>query len=563
MASLAKKQSPDTIAYFSMEVGIDRNVPTYSGGLGILAGDTIRAAADLDLPYVAVTLLTRQGYFKQRIDAKGIQHTSPVAWDIKKHLKPCKPQVKVRLDGRSIKVRAWRYEARGIHGTIIPVLYLDTDITGNHQDDRQISQTLYGGDHAYRLRQEWILGTAGVKMLRALGYRQIKCFHMNEGHAAFLTFELLAEAMKKDKQSRLGKKQLELVRQQCVFTTHTPIPAGHDAFALKDAKQAIGKHPAWAVTKALGVKNGVLNMTCLALSLSRYVNGVAQKHGEVSRAMFPDYTIDAITNGVHVPSWTVKSIQKLLDQHVPDWRQDNSRLRYAINIPLKELWQVHQANKAKLIDKINRRSKIPFSPKAFTIGFARRATAYKRADLVLQRLDRLAAMAAKHGKIQIVFAGKSHPKDAQGQQLIKNITDAAQASGFKVPITYLSNYDMALAQTLIPGVDLWLNTPEPPLEASGTSGMKAAVNGVPSLSVLDGWWIEGCVEGLTGWAIDSPDKPAAQITAVLRKLEQVIKLYYQEPEQYRQIMRNALALNGAYFNTQRMVEEYVRKAYLL
>jgi len=546
-----------------MEVGIDKNVPTYSGGLGILAGDTIRAAADLDLPYVAVTLLTRQGYFKQRIDAKGIQHASPVVWDIKKQLKPCKPQVKVRLDGRSVKVRAWRYEARGIHGTIVPALYLDTDIAGNHKDDRQISQTLYGGDHDYRLRQEWILGTAGVKMLRALGYRQIKCFHMNEGHAAFLTFELLAEAMKKDKQSHLGKKQLELVRRQCVFTTHTPVPAGHDAFTLKDARQAIGKHPAWAVTKALGVKKGVLNMTCLALSLSRYVNGVARKHGEVSRAMFPDYTIDAITNGVHVPSWTARSIQKLLDQYVPDWRQDNSRLRYAINIPLKKLRQAHQANKTKLIDKINRRRKIPFSPRAFTIGFARRATAYKRADLVLQRLDRLTAMAAKHGKIQIVFAGKAHPRDTQGQQLIKNIIDAAQALGSKVPITYLPNYDMALARTLIPGVDLWLNTPEPPLEASGTSGMKAAINGVPSLSVLDGWWIEGCVEGLTGWAVDSPDKPAAQITALLRKLERVIKLYYQKPEQYRRIMRNALALNGAYFNTQRMVEEYVRKAYLL
>lgn len=561
MATRMQTPSANTVAYFSMEIGLDKHIPTYSGGLGILAGDTIRAAADLEVPYVAVTLLTRQGYFYQRIGTDGKQDHRPETWDVAKHLKKCPAQVTLKLDGRRVKVRSWRYDARGQHGTVVPVLYLDTDIRSNHPDDRQLSQTLYGGDNAYRLRQEWVLGVGGVKMLRALGYRQIKCFHMNEGHAAFLTFELLAEALKASKQKRLAKTHLETVRQQCVFTTHTPVPAGHDTFTLKDARAAIGDHPAWTQAKALGIKQGRLNMTYLALALSRYVNGVARKHGEVSRDMFPDYDIDAITNGVHVPTWTAKPVLALMDQYVPGWRDDNGRLRYALNIPGKALWEAHQTCKAKLITMVNRRSKVPFKPKTFTIGFARRATAYKRADLVLQQLSQLKRLAATHGKIQLVFAGKAHPNDTDGQQLIANIVKAAGKLAPDVPVTYLPNYNIALAQVLIPGVDLWLNTPEPPLEASGTSGMKAAINGVPCLSILDGWWIEGCVEGLTGWAIDAPQGATAQANAVLRKLKKVVRMYYQEPEQYAQIMRNALALNGAYFNTQRMVKDYIRKAY--
>lgn len=566
MPSRQIKPTSDTIAYFSMEVGLDPNIPTYSGGLGILAGDTIRAAADVNLPYVGITLLTRQGYFRQKLNADGTQHVTPQPWDVRQHLQLCKPQVTLPLDGRRVKVRAWRYTVCGRQGTSVPVIYLDTDLAGNHCDDRAISQSLYGGDNAYRLRQEWVLGAGGVKMLRALGYKKIKCFHMNEGHAAFLTFELLAETLKATKKSRLTKTHLDTVRQQCVFTTHTPVAAGHDAFPSKDAKQAIGPHPAWAMARSLGISRGTLNMTSLALSLSRYVNGVARKHGEVSQKMFPDYAIDAITNGVHIASWTAPPIQRLLNRHVPDWRLDSERLRYALSIPLTALGQAHQMSKGKLIKKINRYSSVAFDPDVFTIGFARRATAYKRADLVLQRPAQLKRLVERFGKIQIVFAGKAHPQDRDGQQLIQNITHVAQDLADTVPIVYLANYDMALARTLIPGVDLWLNNPEPPLEASGTSGMKAAINGVPSLSILDGWWIEGCVEGVTGWAIDSltqsrGNSAARHRNALFRKLSHVLSLYYDHPEDYLQVRRNALALNGAYFNTQRMVQEYERKAY--
>jgi starch phosphorylase len=549
-----------------MEIGLDPQIPTYSGGLGILAGDTIRAAADVNLPYVGVTLLTRKGYFRQRIDAQGVQQAAPQPWDIRKHLQPLKPRVTLSLNGRRVKIRAWKYTARGAQGHLVPVLYLDTDLAGNHPDDRAISQILYGGDAAYRLRQEWILGAGGVKMLRALDYRQIKCFHMNEGHAAFLTFELLRESLRKTQATRLTAKHLQGVREQCVFTTHTPVPAGHDAFALKDAQQAIGPHPAWAVKRSLGVKRGVFNMTHLALSTSRYVNGVARKHGEVSRDMFPDHFIDAITNGVHVASWIAPPIQRLLDRHVPEWDLDNGRLRYAQAIPLASLAQAHRASKKRLMQWIKRHMSVSFDPEVFTVGFARRATAYKRADLILQRPAQLSRLVDKHGKVQIVFAGKAHPQDREGQQLIRNIVAAAAKLRESVPIVYLPNYDMTLARILIPGVDLWLNNPEPPLEASGTSGMKAAVNGVPSLSILDGWWIEGCVEGVTGWAIDSltqpkPSDDARHRLAMIRKLGRIMDLYYRDPEAYLQIRRNALALNGAYFNTHRMVQEYERKAY--
>jgi starch phosphorylase len=555
---------PNTIAYFSMEIGLDPNIPTYSGGLGILAGDTIRAAADVNLPYVGITLLTRQGYFLQCLDSDGTQHATPQPWDVRKQLKLCQPQVSVHLDQRHVKVRAWRYTVTGVQGTAVPVIYLDTDMAGNHRDDRALSQALYGGDNAYRLRQEWILGIAGVKMLRALGYKQVKCFHMNEGHAAFLTFELLSETLRASRDKRLTKAHLATVQQQCVFTTHTPVPAGHDAFAIKDAKQAIGPHPAWAIARSLGVKKGILNMTHLALSLSRYVNGVAQKHGEVSREMFPDHTIDAITNGVHVASWTAPPIHTLLDRHVPGWRQDTERLRYALAIPLTALDRAHQTCKEKLVKQVNRNSPVRFDPHVFTIGFGRRATAYKRADLILQRPAQLKRLVETYGKIQIIFAGKAHPQDRDGQQLIRNITRVAQDLAGVLPIVYLPNYDMSLARVLIPGVDLWLNNPEPPLEASGTSGMKAAINGIPSLSILDGWWIEGCVEGVTGWAIDSlagKNYTARHRASLYRKLGKILTLYYQHPQDYLQVMRNALALNGAYFNTRRMVLEYVRKAY--
>jgi len=556
------------VAYFSMEVGIDPKIPTYSGGLGILAGDVLKTTADMAMPCVGVTLLTRKGYFRQRLDAAGRQQEADETWTVGKHLKPCKPRIKLPVQGRRITVRAWRYEARGLTGAVTPVYFLDTDLPGNTPEHRRLSHHLYGGDWQYRLLQEWILGAGGVKMLRALGYRDVACFHMNEGHAAFLLFELMNEQLKQSRHAAPGKTDCEAVRARCVFTTHTPVPAGHDRFDLKAAQRILGPHPAWRVKKRFERERGVLDMTHLALAFSRYVNGVSRKHGEVSQAMFPHTPIDSITNGVHVPTWTAQPIGALLDRYVPDWRQDNARLRYALAIPARALWRAHQTCKQRLLQQINRRAAVPFNPKVLTLGFARRATAYKRATLVLKDPARLQRIARQAGRLQIVFAGKAHPNDADGKQFIYQINQTGRALGREVSIVYMPNYDIKLAQCLIPGVDLWLNTPEPPSEASGTSGMKAALNGVPCLSVLDGWWIEGCVEGLTGWAVGGQSHARTMhhsdrrhANALYNKLGKILRLYYQDRPAYLQVMRNALALNGAYFNTQRMVQAYQLKAY--
>jgi len=546
-----------------MEVGIDAKVSTYSGGLGILAGDTLKTSADMALPYVGMTLLTRKGYFRQSINSQGRQIEKPQLWPVDTQLKKCKPIITLKLDGHAFKVRAWRYETKGLTGHVVPVFYLDTDIAGNPAELRTLSHHLYGGDNRYRLMQEWVLGTGGVKMLRALGYKDVSCFHMNEGHAAFLTFELMTEQLKRRKRARASKSDIETLKQQCVFTTHTPVPAGHDCFGLKDAKALIGDHPMWKMTRHFMPDKTQLNMTHLALAFSRYVNGVAKKHAEVSRDMFPDHTIDAVTNGIHVPTWISPPIARLLDTYVTDWKLENDHLRHALALPLKQLDKAHQVSKDKLIELINKKSSIRFKRNVFTIGFARRATPYKRANLIFKDLDRLKQIANEVGAFQLVFAGKAHPKDEGGKQLIHDIHKAAEQLGRDIPTVYLTNYEMKLAQCLIPGVDIWLNTPEPPMEASGTSGMKAALNGVPNLSILDGWWIEGCIEGLTGWGIGHPDKSssAADARALYKKLNKVIELYYQDHSAFVEIMRNAIALNGSYFSTQRMLREYCLKAY--
>jgi starch phosphorylase len=551
------------IAYFSMEVGIDAKVSTYSGGLGILAGDTLKTSADMALPYVGVTLLTRKGYFRQSINKHGQQVEKPQVWPVDKQLKKCKPTITLKLDGHPFKVRAWCYEAKGLTGHVVPVYYLDTDIAGNPPELRTLSHHLYGGDNRYRLMQEWVLGAGGVKMLRALGYDSLSCFHMNEGHAAFLTFELMAEQLKRQKKGTIGKSSIETVKQQCVFTTHTPVPAGHDRFGLKEAKALIGDHPMWKITRHFTSDKTQLDMTELALAFSRFVNGVAKKHAEVSRAMFPNHRIEAVTNGIHVPTWIAPPIAKLLDTYVADWKLDNDHLRHALAVPLKELDKAHQINKDTLIALINKTSPVRFKRNVFTIGFARRATPYKRADLIFRDIERLKKMARNVGAFQLVFAGKAHPKDEGGKQLIQAIHEAAKQLGRDIPTVYLPNYEMNLAKCLIPGVDIWLNNPEPPMEASGTSGMKAALNGVPNLSILDGWWIEGCIEGLTGWGIGNPEKSsrAADARSLYKKLEKVIDLYYQDHSAFVQVMRNAIALNGSYFSTQRMLREYCLKAY--
>ena len=558
-----------TVAYFSMEIGIETGISTYSGGLGVLAGDTIRSAADLDVPMVAVTLLYRQGYFRQSLEADGWQREEPVTWPVEQVLEELPPRTSVAIDGRIVHLRAWQYKVRGIGGYTVPIYLLDADLPENAEWDRTLTHSLYGGDEYYRLCQEVILGIGGVRMLRALGYEAIRSFHMNEGHAALLTLELLDEQAKKAGRSTLTEDDVAAVRGKCVFTTHTPVPAGHDKFRLDLARQVIGQRDDFFALEGVVYEGHTLNMTYLALKMSRYINGVAQKHGEVSRVMFTGYDIAAITNGVHAATWVSKPFGDLYDRYIPLWRQDNFSLRYALSIPKQEVWDAHRQAKQRLITWVNQETDAGMEEDVLTIGFARRATSYKRGDLLFHDLERLRRISTETGRIQVVYAGKAHPRDHAGKELIQRIFQAKHALQNDIRVAYLEDYDMALGAMITAGVDLWLNTPEPPMEASGTSGMKASLNGVPNLSVLDGWWIEGHIEGLTGWSIGEPPRGereernfAEDAASLYEKLEQVIlPLYYQDREQFIDVMIHSMAINGSFFNTQRMMHEYVVDAY--
>ena len=558
------------VAYFSMEIGLDPGMPTYAGGLGVLAGDTIRTAADIGLPLVAVTLLYRSGHFFQRLDAHGIQTEEPVRWALDDFLEPIDARTEVEIEGRRVHIRAWRYRLTGQSGFLVPVYLLDTDLAENSEWDRTLTGVLYGGDLHYRLCQELLLGIGGVRMLRALGYHQIGRFHLNEGHAALLVVGLLEEERgPRETERPVTAEMVDSVRQRCIFTTHTPVPAGHDQFPSDLARRVLGDQY-WNWLR-LCVQDTVLNMTALALSCSRYVNGVAMKHGEVSQSMYPGYPVHSITNGVHAATWTAPPFKTLFDRHVPDWRRDPLTLRYAVGIAGTEIWAAHVEAKRRLIEFINHESNEGLDVDVLTIGFARRAATYKRLTLLFHDLERLKAIARQAGRIQLVFAGKAHPHDDGGKELIRLVHQFREALRGHVSVVYLANYDMVLAKILCAGVDLWLNTPLPPHEASGTSGMKAAMNGVPSLSVLDGWWVEGHVEGVTGWSIGDrvevclepkEDMDACHAAALYDKLEQnVVPCFYKDRDRFIGIMRHTIAINGSFFNTHRMIAQYMNDAY--
>jgi starch phosphorylase len=554
-----------TIAYFSMDVAVSSEIPTYSGGLGVLAGDMLRSAADLGVPLVAVSLLHRKGYFDQRLDANGNQLESPSKWTPENYLTKLAAKVSVSIEGRDVWVAAWQYTFRGINGAAVPLFFLDTDLPENNPGDRGLTDYLYGGDERYRLCQEAILGLAGVAMLRALGYADIQVFHMNEGHSALATLALLEDRAAFQSERSFSEVEVEAIRQQCVFTTHTPVPAGHDRFHTDLIYQVLGTARA-SMLAQLQLLNGVLNMTELALRFSGYVNGVSMRHGEVSRAMFPNQSIEAITNGVHAATWTGAPFAALYDRYIPDWRRDNCYLRYALGIPLADIRQAHEQTKKELLKQVRWLTGIALDEKVFTVGFARRATSYKRGDLLFTDLERLKRIARQAGALQLVYAGKAHPRDEGGKAIIRKIFEAAAALANDVRIVYLENYDMTLGKLLCSGVDVWLNTQMRPQEASGTSGMKAALNGVPSFSILDGWWVEGHIEGVTGWSIGDADgvqnDSVAEAAALYDKLETVIlPLFYKESEKFTRVMRSAIALNGSFFNTQRMISQYVKNAY--
>ena len=574
--ALSEPQPPDReddpasrrIAYFSMEVGLDGRMPTYSGGLGVLAGDTLKSLADLEVPAVGVCLLYRKGYFDQALDPGGNQSELPVAWNPSDFARPLPARAEVAIEGRAVALRAWRYDVVGSGGHVVPLLLLDTDLEQNEGPDRRLTDSLYGGDESYRLSQEIVLGIGGVRILKELGYTGIEKFHMNEGHASLLALELL----RREPDRNAVAADIDDVKKRCVFTTHTPVPAGHDKFPWDLVRQVLGEPLPLEELRMLGGKES-LNMTLLALNLSGHLNGVAKRHGEVSQKMFPGYPIDSITNGVHSATWTCDAFRALYDRHIPGWARDPFSLRYAIKLPPEEVWAAHTRAKAELLDAVSERVSRRLRPEVLTIGFARRATAYKRADLILFDTGRLIEIAKSAGRIQLVFAGKAHPKDEPGKQLIRRLYRAGeQLRGGDLTVVYLQDYDMDLARLLTSGSDVWLNTPLRPLEASGTSGMKAAHNGVPSLSILDGWWVEGHVEGFTGWSIGTEtteeDGETAAVDArdaadLYGKLSDVIlPLFYGNPAGWIDVMRRTIAFNASFFNTHRMVGQYAAHAYV-
>ena len=573
------------VAYFTMEIALHPDIPTYAGGLGILAGDTVRSAADLALPLVAVSLVSRSGHFRQKIDGEGRQVELPARWDPADYAQALDAKIAVQIEARDVWISAWLYVHKGHMGGRQPVLLLDTQLPENRDEDRELTGYLYGGDDVYRLKQEVVLGIGGVRMLRALGF-EIRKYHMNEGHSALLGLELLRRFVHPRDDLRPGESPYDLprVRTHCCFTTHTPIEAGHDRFDYDLVRRILGNIVELDVNRSVmpgGAEDGLidlgtlkrlagdreLNMTRLALSLSEYVNGVAKRHAEVSRSMFPGYQVHAVTNGVHPYTWTSGSFRALFDQYLPGWCHEPEQLvRAECCIPDDAIWEAHLYAKRRLIDAVRAANNVSLNEEVPIIGFARRMTGYKRPDLLFADLERLRAVADRR-PFQVVLAGKAHPHDEGGKRLIELLHKHARELAGAIPVTYLPDYDMPIAQIMVAGVDVWLNTPMPPFEASGTSGMKAAFNGVPSLSVLDGWWIEGHIEGVTGWAIgDATSGPDAAASALYDKLENSVLALFYAPDGARsgwvRVMKGAISKNASYFNSHRMMRRYTTEAYI-
>jgi len=547
------------IAYFSMEVGIRSEIPTYSGGLGVLAGDVIRSSADLRIPLVAVTLLSRKGYLRQKISKEGEQLECAEEWNPSEFMCSLSAEVKVRIEGRDVKVRSWLYEHQGLTGGVVPVLFLDTNVDGNMAEDRGITDFLYGGDDKYRLRQEIVLGLGGVKMLKSLGFK-VRNYHMNEGHSSLLTLELLRD----------NGMDADRVRSLCIFTTHTPVETAFDKFSHSIVKDLLKELFPIDVLKKYGGQDS-LNMTLLALNLSKYINGVTKAHMEYSNNLFPGHHIRAVTNGVHSYTWTCQCFRELFDKYIPGWANEPELLVRADRIPDYETWNAHIKAKENLIDFVDEKTGVKMDVSTLTLGFARRAADYKRATLILSDLEKLRRI-NRMGKLQMIFAGKAHPRDESGKNIIRQIYKFKEQLKDEIKIAYLENYNMDVAAKLTSGVDVWLNTPHSPLEASGTSGMKAAHNGVINFSVQDGWWIEGCIEGVTGWSIGpSPDESIGEDRRKSKELEDlygklaylVIPTFYESRDNWINMMENSIAKIAYYFNSHRMMRRYITEAYLI
>ena len=517
----------------------------------MLAGDHIKASGDIGLNMCAITLLYREGYFKQRIDEEGIQTETYPRFDPYPLLKKLDVRFTLRLRERDVWIQVYRFDYVGHGGHAVPIYFLDTDVEENIKDDRIISQRLYSGNKDHRILQETILGFGGTKLLDELGQNDIKKYHMNEGHCSFLVLHLLEKF----------NSDIEKVKSLCHFTTHTPVPAGHDHFSENRVKKLLrGLLPENLKLPSL-VQNGRLHMTELGLYFSRTANGVSALHGNVAQDQFPWSNIDFITNGVHHSYWMGSPFKRVYDQYVPEWRAKPESLVEIDNIADDVIWNAHQEQKRYLLGYANSQVSKALDGGTLTIGFARRAAAYKRAQLLFYDMERLESLCSE--KIQVIFSGKAHPKDAEGKEIIRQIISRSKAMFGKVKIIYLENYNMWLGRMITSGVDVWLNTPLRPNEASGTSGMKATLNGVPNLSVLDGWWAEGCKNGVNGWAVGDPEHPddekvADHLYSVLEN--SVIPTFYNDRNKWISMMKEAIK-TGVDFTAHRMIMEYNQKFY--
>lgn len=557
------------VAYFSMEVALSSAMSTYSGGLGVLAGDTLKTFADFEYSALGITLLNEQGYVEQEIDSTGGQISQPEEWNKEEYLTKLPFTIEVPFRSRFVICAVWQYDIIGQSGKTVPVYFLDSNISGNDEYDRTLTSYLYGGDTHYRLCQEQILGLGGIILLEKLGFspEKVRIYHLNEGHASFVGLSLYEQAKKSFPTHKIAK---DYIGSKVAFTTHTPVAAGHDRFLLADVKKVLPANLFKIIPKE-ALMEDKLCMTQLSLYFSGVVVGVAKTHEKVTEKMFPEYDVIPVTNGAYHMEWTHPDFKKLYDEYIPEWRHDPSFLRKVMSIPDDKIWATHIKAKRKLVEYINMVSPNKFSVDVCTLGYARRFTSYKRPTLILADLDKLEEKISTIGPLQIIFAGEAHPHDKKAAELIKRIFQKIQKHKGKVTIVFLEDYDMDLAVKLVAGVDVWLNTPLRKHEASGTSGMKAAFNAIPHLSVLDGWWPEGWIEGITGWSIGTHlteaklDDRASwnlEVTDLYHKLAaEVLPLYYQNRSGFVKVMKYAAALNGSYFNTYRMMREYISKVY--
>ena len=538
------------IAYFSAEIGISSNLPTYSGGLGVLAGDHIKSAADLGINMIAISLLYKEGYFKQIIDQEGKQKEVYPKFIPEPLLTQLDQIFSIDLNGEEIYIKASIYNHTSINGNKIPIYFLDTDIPENDSETREITLRLYSGDNKHRIFQEAVLGFGGMKLLDVLGENKIVKYHMNEGHCSFLVLDLLKKF----------NDDVEKVRSKCHFTTHTPVPAGHDQFEFKLVKEILGD----LVSKELplhSMQHNKFHMTELGLYFSNSANGVSKLHGDVARKQFPWKNIGYVTNGVHHYTWVSNAFMALFNEFFPNWQTKPELLFEIDKVDSNLLWNAHFNAKTDLLHYANSQLSKALDPNILTIGFARRAATYKRAQLIFRDAQRLVELGA--GKIQLIFSGKAHPNDKEGKELIHGIIKNAREFEGKIKIIYLENYNMWLGKLITTGVDVWLNTPLRPNEASGTSGMKSALNGIPNLSILDGWWEEGCKNKINGWSIgtskDADDESdASSLYDILEK--EVIPAFYEDKNRWISIMKNSIK-TGVDFTSQRMLIDYQKLYY--